>query len=355
MGQCRGRKVAEPRVSMRKPIDVSNSSRYGSNRSSMVDLPGAASLLPRESVIEAAKKCGLFCGQRGRRLLRLTYAMVVVATAAAAPAVAEALPYEKVPSLEAAAGLGPPSKSPQTAQYAFNVPPPCSLNGVGAPCVCDPGWTGPNCGQLNLLPAPPLASQVTALSATTSTNQVANSTWGMSVVGPDSRGIFHGYMTEIANHCPLGDYGSASQVVHMTATHPLGPWTRKGVALFGFAHNPQAVLWEGKILLFHIGKQLDPGCLKNCGKVSPKPAESHCPDLSHATSVAVADKFEGPWTRYSYILGDKPTNPAPLICEYPTAVLLLLAVFYCVNSFATTVVWVSSGKWYHNSRHAPNK
>jgi hypothetical protein len=30
------------------------------------------------------------------------------------------------------------------------------------------------------------------------------------------------YMTEIANGCPLGDYGTASQVAHLTATSPLG-------------------------------------------------------------------------------------------------------------------------------------
>ena len=129
-----------------------------------------------------------------------------------------------------------------------------------------------------------------------------------------------------------------SQIVHMTAMHPLGPWTRKGVALSGFAHNPQAVLWKNKILLFHIGKQLDPGCLKNCttGRVKRcsgacerslhslrgsdwaadgADSDIRCTPASHATSVAVADSFDGPWTRYPYILGDRPTNPAPFICE----------------------------------------
>ena len=211
-------------------------------------------------------------------------------------------------------------------------PPACSLNGFGSPCKCDPGWTGENCGQLDLLAAPPLASQVTALSATTTTNSAANSTWGISVVGPDKVGVYHGYMTEIANQCPLGDYGAASQIVHMTASNPIGPWTREGVALAGFAHNPQAVMSpNGSILLFHIGKELAPGCLKNCTAES-LPA-THCTPMSHATSVAVADSFSGPWTRYPYILGDRPTNPAPFVCKNHLCAFARL--FMCLSLLST--------------------
>ena len=47
-----------------------------------------------------------------------------------------------------------------------------------------------------------------------------------SVVGPVA-GVYHGYQTEIANHCLLGEYGIASQVVHLTSGSPLGPWARR--------------------------------------------------------------------------------------------------------------------------------
>ena len=71
--------------------------------------------------------------------------------------------------------------------------------------------------------------------------------------------MYHAYQTEIANECLLGEYGVASQVVHLTSTSVLGPWTRVGVALAGFAHNPQALLApNGSVLLFHIGEQLAP-------------------------------------------------------------------------------------------------
>ena len=157
--------------------------------------------------------------------------------------------------------------------------PPCSLNGEqsGAACACDEGWEGSACGQLALQPAPPLAQQVSPPAALAEDNAKANATWGVSVIGPIG-GVFHGYMTEIANHCLLGEYGIASQVAHLTSSSPLGPWTRRGVALEGFAHNPQAVLApNGSVLLFHIGQQLAPGCLADCRGTPPSGANPHPP------------------------------------------------------------------------------
>ena len=43
--------------------------------------------------------------------------------------------------------------------------------------------------------------------------------------------------------------------------------------------------------------------------------------MPHATSVAVADGFDGPWTRYPFILGSRPTNPAPYIFSNGTIIL----------------------------------
>lgn len=102
----------------------------------------------------------------------------------------------------------------------------------------------------------------------------------------------------------------------MTAPAPLGPWVRRGIALAGFAHNPQAVMApNGSILLFHIGEQLPPGCVKDCRNGTGLGSQhgAACPRLGHGTSVAVADSFDGPWTRYPYILGTEPTNPAPYV------------------------------------------
>jgi len=108
----------------------------------------------------------------------------------------------------------------------------------------------------------------------------------------------------------------------MTASSPLGPWTRRGVALGGFAHNPQAILTpNGSVLLFHIGKELPLHCLLDCRGTNPigtnphppKPRPSDCPPrASHGASVAVATSPHGPFNRHNYIFGgDANTNPAP--------------------------------------------
>lgn len=229
---------------------------------------------------------------------------------------------------------------------AMRKPPPatpeCSLNGAmstdKARCDCDQGWTGEACGQLALLPAPALGSTVTPAAALSVDNSAANSTWGISVVGPiDS--VFHGYMTEIANECQLGDYGIASQIVHMTAGSPLGPWAREGVVLAGFAHNPQAILTpNGSVILFHIGEEMPRRCLGDCrgtrpthtsrGNIThpPKPRPESCPTPSHGASVAVAGSPEGPFRRFPYIFGERgfsQTNPAPLLLADGTLIVHL--------------------------------
>jgi hypothetical protein len=262
-------------------------------------------------------------------------------------------------------GLLPPPSPPPSPPISE---PACSLNGnmtSSGSCSCDPGWRGKTCGQLDLLPAPPLATQVSAQAALASDNGEANATWGMSVVGPIGE-TYHGrvsrsksvpylpltraspptltltctlalalgYMTEIANSCGLGQYGSASQVVHMTSLSPLGPWIRRGVALAGFAHNPQAILTpNGTLLLFHIGTEEKPGCLLDCNGTKPSGSNPHPPkprpagcatSLSHAASVAVASGPFGPFKRLSYIFGtDHSTNPAPFLDADGTLVVAL--------------------------------
>ena len=106
------------------------------------------------------------------------------------------------------------------------------------------------------------------------------------------------------------------------------------VALAGFAHNPNALVApNGSILVFHIGVPLGPGCLANCTgvpghKARPRPAG--CASPNHGISVAIADRPEGPFRRFPYILERKSqpppgptdaTNPGPMMLANGTIIL----------------------------------
>ena len=264
--------------------------------------------------------------------------------------------------------LGPHPKPPPPTPAPPMAAPPCSLNGAlqglgggvapSSPgtgtCACDPGWVGPTCGQLDLLPAMPLAQQVTPSAALALDNAEANATWGMSVIGP-VQGVYHGYMTEIANECMLGEYGEASQVVHMAAASPLGPWRRVGVALAGFAHNPQAHLTpNGSVVLFHIGADEGLECLADCRGTPPaganphpsKPRPPHCTHLPHAASVAFAHSPFGPFKRYPYPFGTgASTNPTAVLLPNDTIIVALRRATSATQPLAIGHVDNLAGPW----------
>ena len=140
---------------------------------------------------------------------------------------------------------------------------------------------------------------------------------------------------------------------------------RQGVALKGFAHNPQALLApNGSILLFHIGQEEADGCLADCMGTKPSGANPHpaklrpkrCKSMSHAASgaimvdhfpyftqhvflhymqqlltlavsvlnprltVAIADSPEGPFTRFPYAFPSDATNPTAMLLPNGTVV-----------------------------------
>lgn len=194
--------------------------------------------------------------------------------------------------------------------------PPCSLNGVlvGGSCVCDPGWSGIACHVLDLLPAAPLTAAAQTYfhpsnGGAAGGGYVSNS-WGISVARDDSGTLWHGFMTELGGNCSLSSYSAASQILHLTAPSPQGPWMIEGVALGRFAHNPQVVRGgDGSWLLFHIGADEPSGCdAERC----PGSHNASCTG-GHGTSVARALSPYGPWDRVPYILPDNETNPSALV------------------------------------------
>ena len=123
----------------------------------------------------------------------------------------------------------------------------CSLNGEcqGALCACDPGWTGPACGLLDLAPAPVVGAYGFSPNV---------SSWGASVLFRDGR--YHMYASEMWNGCGIHSWQTNSHVVHATADTPLGPFAYADTALPPFSHCNHVLVTNQTIYLFHQGLSL---------------------------------------------------------------------------------------------------
>ena len=207
-------------------------------------------------------------------------------------------------------------------------PPPCSLNGDLQPdgsCVCDLGWSGQVCNNLLLSPSQPLTSnsQTYYHPSIPSASPPFDNSWGISILEDNKvSGLYHGFMTELQNNCSLSSYSSASRILHLTASSPLGPWTVHDVALHSFAHNPQVIRdVDGSILLFHIGNEVPSFCNTTCSGGNPARVNATCSGSSHGASVARAISPYGPWERISFILPDNETNPSAFLLSNGTIIV----------------------------------
>jgi hypothetical protein len=142
----------------------------------------------------------------------------------------------------------------------------CSLNGVctGGSCLCDDGWTtypslkldGPDCGQLDLLPA---ASDTSFHGLDTN-----KSSWGGSVLhlptatdgvgGGGGKKKWTMFAAEMTRGCTLRHWTTNSEVVMATADDPQGPYTEAFQIIPPWAHNPEAILTPGgEVVVFTLG------------------------------------------------------------------------------------------------------
>lgn len=209
----------------------------------------------------------------------------------------------------------------------------CTCNGHACACDCDAAWRGTTCGELALLPAPPpvpLRSGGTAplpaypphtlLNLTPPTNS-----WGGGVVHDPSTGKWNMFVSEFANQCGLGSWGTNSAIVRAVSDSPAGPYQRVQVLLPPFAHNPSVARdpTDGTYVVWHIGcgrpkggnqrfRPCDcrPSSKHGCNRTSEEPACTR-----NTTDILYAPSTEGPWRRLEAAEG--PTsffqidNPAP--------------------------------------------
>jgi hypothetical protein len=121
----------------------------------------------------------------------------------------------------------------------------CQLNGACSTsvCVCRPGWTGDDCGQLDFLPAPTIHAFYRPTVAT----------WGGSILPAD--GVHYMFLALIEGHCGLNAWQPNSAIYRAVSTSgPLGPYVNETQLLSWFSHNPSiAVQPDNTLLLWHIG------------------------------------------------------------------------------------------------------
>eukprot|EP00927_Polykrikos_kofoidii_P051277 TRINITY_DN45067_c0_g1_i1.p1 TRINITY_DN45067_c0_g1~~TRINITY_DN45067_c0_g1_i1.p1 ORF type:complete len:421 (-),score=51.22 TRINITY_DN45067_c0_g1_i1:198-1412(-) len=175
----------------------------------------------------------------------------------------------------------------------------CNLNGVcndAGACVCDPAWTGSDCGILDVVPN-------SATRIYSDDDDV--SSWGGLPVWDDETQLYHLFASEFANGCSLGQWSPNSQVVRATSAELMGPYERQEVVLPPFHHNPTLIrAADGTWLIYAIGREVPAGSVKNCsgslgGDPAPGNRESNITAWS-STSIL------GPWNRIGVVLaGDE--------------------------------------------------
>jgi hypothetical protein len=237
----------------------------------------------------------------------------------------------------AAAAASPAAASPAAAGDGDDAL--CSLNGAynatSRTCACYGPWSGPTCGTLSVLPVPKPSGYGMSPNV---------SSWGGNVV--QHGGQYHLIAAEMTGGCTLANWSTHSQCVHATAAAPEGPYTRQGVAVGVFCHNPETVAFtnatdgQPMFALFHIGdgtSRPPPNC---SAAVEGAGAGTLAPPATGST-VHVASDPAGPWTPLAQ---QPPTcnNPAPLL--HPNGTWFLV----CSNgAFVMFRAPALEGPWTH--------
>ena len=219
----------------------------------------------------------------------------------------------------------------------------CSLNGVctSGTCLCDDGWTtyddlkdgGPNCGQLDLLPAP----------SDTSFHglDVNKSSWGGSVLHlPASGGgkRWAMFAAEMTRGCTLRHWTTNSEVVIATSDNPLGPYTEAFQIIPPWAHNPEAIETSGEVVVFTLGDGVpvhgpefpcdDPGAPTPAPPPPAAPTPPPTPGtavhnvsmlLHHAPVGSVGDRSA--WAPHNATIVDFPVGTCTMLRRRPTICL----------------------------------
>jgi hypothetical protein len=255
----------------------------------------------------------------------------------------------------------------------------CQLNGqcVRGRCECDAAWRGNRCEELALEGDGAFAygGPVTRPGSVTS--------WGAGPPALDpATGNWTLFVTEIAGHCGLSEWGQQSTVVAATASSPAGPFERQRVAIDYQAHNPYYAYDASTKthVIFHIGDGVNhngPEGPRQCTNGTTPPGYSHslpdrlrglgadasagpCPCACGPCGSWVhhAASLDGPFERLAVPFNtiNKTTegegfvmdNPAPYIFPNGTTLVLFRKLNFCAmqnpptckQTRALTEIWL---------------
>ncbi|CAI6097302.1 unnamed protein product [Clonostachys chloroleuca] len=212
----------------------------------------------------------------------------------------------------------------------------CSLNGICScnhTCICDPGWRGYNCGELDLKPVDRWTGyNYTNISLPDFYREGAgNSSWGGQIIHDRSDpSLFHLIISQFTHGCGLSAWRPFSKVIRAESrTGPRGPFTWAQDLFDTFRHNP-TVVWspyDEKYLIHFIGQDWETPTSCGSKKTNNTISVSTSPDLKT-------------WTEQIPLIVNV-TNPTawPLWTpENPTSEMLLAAeknnIYYSPTGYA---------------------
>jgi hypothetical protein len=207
----------------------------------------------------------------------------------------------------------PPTNGSCADDFDCSLSGACSAAGV---CACYPPWTGsPNCESLAFAPTPVLRGFPHPLHAGRN-----ETTWGGSIARDPVGGLYHMFVAEMMNNCPLNTWGQNSRCTHATAATAEGPYDFADVSVQNWCHNPAIVVQDHgggtcPWALFHPGTG-DGGATRNCSASAAAPAVLAAGADGVARPAAGATLHTapgpaGPWTPVPGL--PSCNNPAPFL------------------------------------------
>lgn len=195
----------------------------------------------------------------------------------------------------------------------------CSLLGScqNSVCLCDAGWTGPRCGQVDLLPARRTWGYQ---------NDTMSSWCGSAVRDGDT---YHYFGSAMSQNCSLPQFATNSMSVRATSKSPTGPFVFQEVVAPEFAHSTSIKKGvDGDFLLFTIGKDMHGEDVHKCYGQGPWPksrGDKNGTQLGPHDYLRIgkAPSVDGPWEQ-RVIMHSEPENPTAWNCNKsnPSAIVL---------------------------------